>query len=124
MMVLNHLLNDVIKPHFSFKNKFNGWHFFTILSNFVCILCSKISKNSRTLQTCSVRMTRGYKRESTFVFVKGEGQSGVQSEWVWTTRVFSYLSRKSVLRCSVSCVRSTGWMDFWKTLDPRRSPSG
>jgi hypothetical protein len=33
----------------------------------------------------TVRMTRGYGRESACVFVKGAGQSGVQSEWVGTT---------------------------------------
>jgi hypothetical protein len=32
-----------------------------------------------------VRMVRGYGRESACVFVKGEGQPGVQSEWVGTT---------------------------------------
>jgi hypothetical protein len=33
----------------------------------------------------SVRMTRGYRRESACVFVKGAWQPGVQSERVWTT---------------------------------------
>jgi hypothetical protein len=53
----------------------------------------------------SVRMVRGYRRESTCVFVKGTWQEGVQSEWVRTT-LFRGYCRKIRVSSSDSSVMS------------------